>query len=240
MNCPGATERLTAYLDGDLDPTMASAVRGHLRSCPDCRALAAAHARLRDALTGLPPVEPPPALWAGVMARLGEAEVADGRRSALALWWQRWMPRLAPVAGVAAAAAVALVAKGWIDGRRGSALAQVAPVAGLIAPVAAPALAPPPAPPPSPDGLDVAEALAGDAARADRAYAATVDDLLALAEDSRATWSSAQAQQFAARVTVLRAAVAAAADGRARARAWQALIDFTQRAVVGVRLAEAR
>jgi anti-sigma factor RsiW len=238
MNCLGATDRLTAYLDGDLDPTLASAVRGHLRSCPACATVAAEHQQLRAALSTLPPVEPPPAMWAGVLARLGDAEVADGRRSGLALWWQRWMPRLVPVAGVAAAGLIALGAKTWIDSRNAEPAAPVAVVAP--APVAPAPVAPAPVAPPAHDTIDVAEELAGDDARADRAYAAAVDDLVALADDARPTWSTSQAQQFTARVAALRGAVAAAPAGVARAHAWQALIDFTQRAVVGVRIAEAR
>ena len=54
MNCRDLQAQIVGYLDGELDDARASACRGHLRTCADCRGLADEHARLREALTTLP------------------------------------------------------------------------------------------------------------------------------------------------------------------------------------------
>lgn len=71
MNCRSVSDRLTAYLDGELDHAAASAVRGHLRLCESCRLAAEDHAKIRDTLGDLERPEPPTALWDGVLERLG-------------------------------------------------------------------------------------------------------------------------------------------------------------------------
>src|SRR3954471_5490394 len=83
--CDQTRPRLTAYLDGDLADDPGSVVRGHLRECAACREVARDEAALRDGLRQLPPVDPPPSLWAGVQARLAAEEVADARTP----WWRR-------------------------------------------------------------------------------------------------------------------------------------------------------
>src|SRR5678815_4584208 len=80
MSCESIREKLTAYLDGELEGERGSAVRGHLRGCEACRQIAADEAALRDGLRALPPLDPPPSLWAGVQARLAAAEAAEARR----------------------------------------------------------------------------------------------------------------------------------------------------------------
>jgi predicted dehydrogenase len=63
-------------------------------------------------------------------------------------------------------------------------------------------------------------------------YAATADELLALARDARTRWTPAQQTEFDAEVAALRQAVDAAAEGRPRQRAWRAMIRYVQGAVV--------
>ena len=36
MNCKHTLSQLSDFLDGDLDPELAEAVRKHLADCPDC------------------------------------------------------------------------------------------------------------------------------------------------------------------------------------------------------------
>lgn len=235
MTCERVRAQLTAYLDGDLDEPSASSLRGHLRLCEACRAEADQHARVVDALASLAPPEPPSAMWDGVKARLGAAEIEDAKRSRLALWWARVRPQLVPGLVLAGAAAVAAL---WISHRR-----EAAPVDDVAvtppAPVhrdVAPAPAPPHAAPAAP--VDVSAELADDDVRADASYRAAADELIAIAADSKADWSAQQAKSFDARVAALRTAAEHAAIGLPRERAWQALIDYVQRAVVGVRVAE--
>jgi hypothetical protein len=243
VNCERVRDRITAYLGGELDETTASSLRGHLRLCADCRRLGEEHAHIVDALQAMAPPEPPadPMMWRGIKARLGEAEIEDSRRSPLALLWRRVRPNLVPAFALAGAAAI--VGGVWIVHRRGGdpggdADAREAMVAVAPTPPA------PPAPPPHPVApagsfTDVADDLRQDDARADAAYRAAAEDLLAMAGDARATWAEPQAKSFDARVGALRTAVDHAPLGEARERAWQALIDYVQRTVVGVRIAEA-
>ncbi|MBE7454077.1 MAG: zf-HC2 domain-containing protein [Kofleriaceae bacterium] len=110
MSCAAVQRELTAYLDGELDTASASALRGHLRLCPDCRAAAEDHAAIRDRLAELERPAPPPALWDGVRARLGVAVIADARRPRWARLLERLRPHLVP-AGLAATACAVAVAR---------------------------------------------------------------------------------------------------------------------------------
>ncbi|HET9620087.1 MAG TPA: anti-sigma factor, partial [Kofleriaceae bacterium] len=92
ITCETIQPRLTAYLDGELADDSGSEVRGHLRECAACRQVARDEAALRDGLRTLPPVDPPPSLWAGVQAQLAAAEVADAHRPP----WRRALARLTP------------------------------------------------------------------------------------------------------------------------------------------------
>ena len=94
MSCDDVRPRLTGYLDGELEGDRGSVIRGHLRECAACRSVAVHEAALRDELRRLPPIDPPASLWAGVQARLAEAEVADARRPA----WRRALARWVPLA----------------------------------------------------------------------------------------------------------------------------------------------
>jgi len=102
------TDDLTALLDGALAPARRAEVEAHLHACGACRA---ERARLAGALALLsalpPPPEPSPLFTTRLAARLArEPAPAAGLLARLFAW--RW--RLAvPVAGLAAAAAVAVL-----------------------------------------------------------------------------------------------------------------------------------
>jgi hypothetical protein len=257
MKCKDVEAQVTAYLDGELDATTSSALRGHARGCEHCRALVADHARIAGTLAALPPAEPGPAMWDGVMAKLAQAEQADSRRSGLGLRFvaalERMRAHLVPVTAVAAAAVVAGV---WFARQRAStpvapektAIAIPAPVQVKDVPVAPPAPA---------DDVDIEAALAREAARIDDVYASTVADLLEDAAEERAEWTPSRQRAFDAELARLQANVAAhpteialttgdafdAAEARtaareARDRAWQRLVKFLQRAAVGDLVAE--
>lgn len=239
--CETIQPRLTAYLDGELDGEDGSVVRGHLRECAACRQIARDEAALRDALRVLPPVDPPPTLWAGVAAQLAAAEVADARkprwRRAIARWtpWARWTPTLSQLAagGLVAAAAVAMLT--W----RAHLVDE--PVKSHVVSVPVPRTEPyhqdRPAPgaPGAPIGAmarDVTADLLAEPAQTTASYAQVIDELIGLAGAARVAWSDERRTAFDARIAALRDGVARAAAGRAQQRAQRVLIRYLQGAVV--------
>lgn len=241
-SCDGVRARLTAYLDGDLDPERGTLVRGHLRTCDACRQIAADEAALRDGLRALPTVDPPPSLWANVQARLAEVEVAESQRPAWRRMLARWMPspqRLA-LGGAVAAAAVTLTV--WRVSSR-----DAEPVAPRIADHPSPAIessatpAPAPRPPTPPSADDATAELLAEPARITATYEATANELLALAADARPGWTDAAKATFDARIADFqRALTASAVDERMRHRTYRAMIRYVQNAVVRDEIVVAR
>jgi anti-sigma factor RsiW len=111
MSCRDVDRLLTAFVDGELDPARASAVRGHTRTCERCAGLVAHELRVRDGLGSLAAAEPPAEMWTGIQARLAEAEIADAARSRWWVWWQgvRPLAYAGALAAVTAALAIAYV-----------------------------------------------------------------------------------------------------------------------------------
>jgi hypothetical protein len=242
MSCDDTRRRLTAYLDGDLDADGGTLVRVHLRGCAACRQVASDEAALRDGLRALPALDPPPSLWAGVQARLAQAEEADAGRPR----WRRVLARWAPAVprlgagGLVAAAAVTAV---WWKTRRVEELPAGRPAPEVavhpspeLRSGAAPAPAPPPPPPATscrvPEAADVTADLALDAARRSGCYAAAAEELLAELGEVRAGWSADRRAAFDAQIASLRRAIADAEEGRPRHRAWRAMIRQLQHALV--------
>ena len=95
---PAPDDRLSAYLDGELDATERETVDAYLATSPEWRAERDQVAYARDALRALPTHEAPPGFWEGVLSP--ELTRARTRRRS------RW-PRVAAAAsGVAVAAVV--------------------------------------------------------------------------------------------------------------------------------------
>ncbi|HVK72945.1 MAG TPA: zf-HC2 domain-containing protein [Kofleriaceae bacterium] len=239
MTCREAQARLTAYLDGELDGSTASAIRGHLRVCDDCRHAAEDHAAIRDSLAGLARPEPPPAIWDGVMAKLGEAEIADSRRSRWSRLLHRLRPHLLPASlAVGACAAAAVIVHVRQDEPRRAAPQAVAPIDP--AERGATDLVPPPAPPPIPPVTrDATIELAAETERIDARYREVAADLLGQAREQLGEKSAAR-RRFDREVAGLERAVLAAPAGKARDRAWHALITFLERAAIGELVAQVR
>jgi Putative zinc-finger len=68
-----ASERLSEYLDGLLDPEAAREIRVHLANCPNCGALAAEIRRVVVRAQALEDRPPRQDLWPGVAAAIGAA-----------------------------------------------------------------------------------------------------------------------------------------------------------------------
>jgi hypothetical protein len=239
MSCDDTRRRLTAYLDGDLDPDGGTLVRGHLRGCAACRQVASDEAALRDGLRALPSLDPPSTLWSGVQAALAAAEEAESRRPRWRRALARWapaMPRFA-TGGLVAAAAVTTL---WWRTNRGAELPPEPPARSEPALVAATrsefrssAAQVQTAPVPScntAEAGDVTADLGLDDARRSGCYAAAVERLLAGTGDIRAQWTAAQRAEFDAQVAALRKEIGAAA-GRRSHRAWWALMRYLENAL---------
>ncbi len=226
MKCQEVARQLSAYLDGELGDLATSALRGHLRTCDGCRALADAEAKLVESLRQLPALDPPPALWQAVRTQLAEQEIAD----ASAGWWARWwagawrgarpyLPGLGGVALVATAAALLW----WPSGSRSPAPVATTPTS----PAATAAVA----------VVDVAATLADEAELAEHSYQEATAELLELIDEERASWDAAYAQRHDERVAALKASIAALPAGAERERAHRELMRTLQTALTRAELA---
>jgi anti-sigma factor RsiW len=228
LRCDDVHPLLTAYLDGELDAQDGSAVRGHLRECADCRQVASDGA-LRDGLRALPSVDPPASLWHGVRAQLADAEVRDAQRPAWRRALARWTPevrQVAPITGVLAAAALALVV--WRTNRGGEDISiQPPPVKNTHVTAAKPPMPPAPAP----DNGDVTADLARDATRRTASYQEAADRLMAQVDVARTTWPADKKRELDTSLDEIRQAVAAAPAGRDRDKALRKQIRFLENAL---------
>jgi hypothetical protein len=221
VRCGEVEARITGYLDGDLDDTLATAVRGHLRVCPACHHMASVEAQLIDELRALPSPDVPTSLWQRIDEDISRQEVALSREPRWRLWWRQYRRWMAPAMGLAVAAAMLLLAL-----LRRHPQTELATTAARATAAAATLAAPGPSIQP--------RATPPKAAEVDARYQAAVAELTPASDEERATWGSSQAETFDATVAALRRTIAAAEAGRPRERAWQELVRVTQRAAVGI------
>ncbi len=190
MRCSDIRRLSTAYVDGELDNTRTSAMRGHLRECESCLELVdfelAIVEELADADATL---DPPGALWSDIDQALARAEVTDAGRSRLSLWWSSVRPH-APLVAIAAVTAVTVVL--WI---RGPATTEPTTAEPIQVPVTdynakfAPSTSP--AAPKTHK-----EVLVIEIGRADQRYLQAIAELRAIATEERQQWSAADAKEF--------------------------------------------
>lgn len=102
--CPDWRERLEAFVDGELPPEAAEAVRAHLCRCTACLGEARELAELSQGLRALSTSKAPAGLWEGVAARLAAPPSATAARTV------NDRPQLSRRAMIAAAASLAVVA----------------------------------------------------------------------------------------------------------------------------------
>jgi anti-sigma factor RsiW len=112
MTHVAASQRLSAYLDGELPAGESRAVDGHLRACAICRRDLAELRRLKALLGALPEVEPPVALLADARRAAAEPPAA-----APLLEWLRGAFRRPAAAAVAAFVALLLIVLPLVKGR---------------------------------------------------------------------------------------------------------------------------
>jgi hypothetical protein len=111
MDCTEVKELLSAYHDGELGPDDRSAVAEHLRVCHDCAGELEGFRCLSALAEGLVHPDPPQELWPRIKQQLAGEEIASTKHSTL--WdWQRWARRPALHFGLAAVAAIVLIAVG--------------------------------------------------------------------------------------------------------------------------------
>ena len=233
MKCESVREQLTAYLDGELTGDRGSAVRGHLRGCDACRDVATNEAALRDGLRSLPPVDPPPSLWAGVQARLAAAEVADSKKPAWRRALARWArfaksPQIAFGSLVVAAAVIFLVVRANHHDEPASRQATNVPPVIIKADHKEPT---PPAP--QPPG-DVTAQVAAEPAELTQGYADAAKDLreMAQADEERAKWSDDKKREIDTQLATFDKELASAKTDHARQKSYRAQIRFLQRELI--------
>ncbi|MFT3699850.1 MAG: zf-HC2 domain-containing protein [Kofleriaceae bacterium] len=230
MTCDDVRPQLTAYLDGELEDERGSAVRGHLRTCDDCRRAADDEGVLRDGLQNLPALDVPASLWAGVQRRLAEEEVADSKQPRWRLVlasWKKWLPTPTPRLAIASGAlAVIVCVWAWRHTHHhGEGEGEIVTVPAPLAvnpPVHAPAV-------PVEKSGDVAEEVAALPKQTSDSYAQAAQELLALAQDARGQWTADRQQTFDTKLASLTKAVTDAPEGRARHSAYRALIRYLER-----------
>lgn len=244
MTCASCQAKLSAYLDGELADSEASALRGHLRTCAACSEAAASEAKIIDGLRQLPSMDPPPAMWQAIRAQLATQEIADAEAPLL----QRWARKLAPMApwawrglGGLGAATAAVAILWWVRAPEPAATTKGSNGQVAVAPQA------PPAPAPLEQAglvvgaampVDVAVTLGDEVALADRSYRDAVAELAAMIDEEKPSWAPAFARKYDDKVRELRARVDAEAAGPAKERAWQALMRYLQTSLTRAELAE--
>jgi len=118
MDCGELGRSIDALLDGEFDARERAEADAHLAGCSPCRSLAAAQARVRDALRAkLREAMTPPAAAGRAPAGLRERIRGELARNRLPLWRRALSPiPLATAAACAAGALVVLATHGGSDG----------------------------------------------------------------------------------------------------------------------------
>lgn len=125
LTCTQLAEALDDVLDGH-DAGAAAIVDLHLAGCASCRAFAADVRAIRAAARGLEPLEPPPAVWAAVHARVSAERPpreATSRLDRLAAWTAGW--RVIQPAAAAAGLVLVVASLTWVGTRLGETPAQL-------------------------------------------------------------------------------------------------------------------
>ena len=178
--CGHSAEKLSAFVDGDLPPLEAQALRAHAAGCADCTAAIADFSSMVVAARAFERPDPPPSLWPAV-----EGAMARHDRP----WWLSL--RLFGTGALAGAAAMSMVVLG-LTTWRGHQAAAPGPVPALAAA--------------APDPL-LAEAEA-EFARAQSAYEQSIEKLRGLLAREEPRWSPEERARCSDRLAQLDEAIA--------------------------------
>jgi anti-sigma factor RsiW len=151
------TDRLSEYVDGELDPPTHTALEAHLATCESCRATRDELQRVVARARGIGYREPATDLWGAIETTITADTTRRGRRHVTLSW-----ARLA-----AAAAIVALLAGGFAW-----ALASRRTVVVVTAPPSGDTIATGPRTPPLPEPAMAVASYRGAAADLERAFEA--------------------------------------------------------------------
>ena len=111
-------ERLSAYVDGDLEPKERERIEAHLEACAACRRQLWQLRQTLNLIRSLPEEEPPPSLRAAVMSRVRqEAERREERP--MPAWTRWWYGARRRSWSLAVAAVVLMLAVGYVLQNRG-------------------------------------------------------------------------------------------------------------------------
>lgn len=179
MRCVDAQKQSSAYLDSELSPERGAAVRGHLRTCDECRLVFEEERALIDAAAQLPVLDPPDAIWQGIEARIAQEEVKDSLERPAWRWLRlRWQPvALVSVAACTAIAFFVMRPSGLVEETRESVTRQAFQSSTSHAP-------------PQQTFTETREL---QVAAADRQYLETIEDLRTMLEEDRELWSADEA-----------------------------------------------
>ncbi len=127
------TDRLSEYLDGDLDAAARREVDAHLAGCADCRATLADLERVTVRAQRLPDAGPAADLWPGIADRIGLATDDLARRRA-ARRFSFSVPQLVAASFVLAvlSGGAAWMARSWTGKAAAPSAATTGPNAGTV------------------------------------------------------------------------------------------------------------
>ncbi len=226
MRCEDCRAELTAYLDGELPGDRGGALRGHLRSCAECRAISDDESALRDGLRALPPLDPPSSMWAGVQAQLAAAEARDAEQPRWRRTIARWLPVVPRYAfGGLAVAAIAVLVWSRLRSHEPDEIA-------VVAPPPTPVEVEKVKPPVTAVDEDATAALAAEPAKIADDYRQAVAELLAQAPEITKEWTDVQRQAFTTKVAALRGLAEGAEVGKPSRRAWESFVRYLEGALI--------
>ena len=79
MNCEVLQSRLSAYLDGELSGRDMLAIRSHIHQCPECATILEIERITKEALAGVPAIEPPADFEERLVAHVMRTPVRSNR-----------------------------------------------------------------------------------------------------------------------------------------------------------------
>jgi hypothetical protein len=172
-----------------LSPERSAAVRGHLRTCEECRSCFEEERELVEAASQLPELEPPDAIWKNIEARIAQEEVKDSLESPAWRWLRlRWQPLGGVGLALAAAAFLILRPAGTTEDQKESVTRHEFQSSIAHAP----------------PQISFTEARELELGEADRQYLQTIEDLRSMLEEDRQLWTAEEAAAVDARLAGFR------------------------------------